>query len=136
MTGETPGRDGELARCDWPEDEVEVPRPRPGGWADRLGHKRWLPEVIGQRRASILEYLDEVGRPEPGRSEVPGWRKAWARGVSVPIKIAARAAEDASEKPERLGPAVVLLLLLCTGLNQVPIIGAFIPYFMDITTWF
>lgn len=136
MTGETAEWEGNLNRCDGPAGEAEAAGSRRRGWADRLGHRRWLPEVISQPRRSILEDLDEAGRPEPGRAEVPGWRRAWTRFVSVPVKVINRSWEDAADKPERFVPAVLLTMLISTALNQFLPIVQVVTFFLDMSTWF
>jgi hypothetical protein len=115
-----------------PADHYNQPPP----WTVRVRAAKWLPKVVNEPRPSVVDILEEAARPEPGKSEPRVSRVAWARFVAAPVKITTAVIDDLAEEPRRLLPAIVLLLLVGTVLNQVPIVSILIPSAIDLTTWF
>jgi hypothetical protein len=99
-------------------------------WVERLGARRRLPEVFTQARPSLLEWLAEEWRTKTG------WRRYWALFAVLVIKAPAGAIGDASEKPERLIPTLVVAVLVGTVLNQFPVLAVLVPNQLDFTEWF
>jgi hypothetical protein len=138
-----PGSDLAVRPVD-PVTEHGAPEPgRPGQvpatpWLERVRTSHRLPEIITTAQPSIADLIEEAQRPEPGQDEPPAWRVVWAKGVALPVKATGVITGWLAESPERLLPAIGLLLLVGTAIHQtaIPVLSWLLPSVLDITTWF